>query len=120
MGRVTEDLGAWSGHQPTSCGRLQVHEAASTDTTARAFVFDNLIYRVVGSPPASGASRVERLRWVRKFYRFNLVAIAMVVVFALLGWGTFWWVAAAVIAVIWLIGWASISMQIRREASGGR
>jgi hypothetical protein len=82
-------------------------------------MFDNLIYRVVGAPPASGASSVERLRWVRKFYRFNMIAIAMVVIFALLGWGTFWWVVAAVIAVIWLVGLASISMRIRREASRG-
>jgi hypothetical protein len=82
-------------------------------------MFDNLIYRVVGAPPASGASRVERLRWVRKFYRFNLIAIAMVVIFAVLDGGTFLWVVAAVIAVIWLFGVASISMRIRREASGG-
>jgi hypothetical protein len=79
-----------------------------------------VIYRVVGAPPASGASRVERLRWVRNFYRFGLVAIAMLVIFvALLGDGTFWWVAAAVIAGIWLVGLVSISMQIRREASCG-
>jgi hypothetical protein len=36
-------------------------------------MFDALIYRVVGAPPASGASRVVRLRWVQKFYRFNLL-----------------------------------------------
>jgi hypothetical protein len=106
--------------QSTSSGGLRVYEATSTGAPVRAFLFDNLIYRVVGAPPASGASRAERLRWVRKFYRFGLVAIAMLVIFlALLGAGAFWWVAAAVIAVIWLVGLASISMQIRREASRG-
>jgi hypothetical protein len=82
-------------------------------------MFDNLVYRVVGAPPASGAPRVARLRWVRKFYRFNLAAIAMVVIFALVGGDSFFWVVAAAVAVIWLVGLASISMQIRREASRG-
>jgi hypothetical protein len=78
------------------------------------------IYRVVGARPASGATRGERLRWVRKFYRFNLAAIAVVVIFALLGGGTFLWVVAAVIAGIWASGLASISMSMHREGSAGR
>jgi hypothetical protein len=82
-------------------------------------MFDNLIYRVVGAPPASGSSRVERLRWVRKFYRFNSVVIVVVVIFALLGGGALWWVVAAVSAVVWLVGLVSISLRIRREACRG-
>ena len=50
-------------------------------------MFKELLFRVVGAPPAGGATRVEQLRWVRKFYRFNLAAIAVVVVFALLDGG---------------------------------
>jgi len=78
-----------------------------------------LIYRVVGTPPASGAAREERLRWVRKFYRLNVAAIAVVVICALLAGGAFLWIVAAAGAVMWVGGLATISMSIRREGSGG-
>ncbi len=78
-----------------------------------------LIYRVVGAPPAPGATRSEQLRWIRKFYRLNLAAIAVVVILALAGGGTFVWILAAVGAVMWVGGLASISMSIHREGSSG-
>jgi hypothetical protein len=89
-------------------------------TLDNASILKDLIYRIVGAPPASGATRGERLRWVRKFYRFNLAAIVLVVIFALLGGGTFLWIVAAVMAGIWVSGVASISMSIHREGSGSR
>ena len=80
----------------------------------------NPIYRIVGEPPASGATREEQLRWVRKFYRLTLIAIVVVVIFALLNSSTFLWGIAAVVAVIWASGLASISKSIRRASSGAK
>ncbi len=82
-------------------------------------MFKRLIFRVVGAPPAAGATRVEQLRWVRKFYRLNVAAIVLVVVFALLDGGTFLWIVAAVGVVMCAGGLASISMSINREGSRG-
>ena len=78
-----------------------------------------LIYRVVGEPPPSGAAREERLRWVRKFYRLNLISILLVALFAVLLGGTFLWIVAAVGVVMWAGGLASILMSIRRAGTGG-
>jgi small-conductance mechanosensitive channel len=83
-------------------------------------VLKGLIYRVVGAPPAAGATRKERLCWVRKFYRLNLIAIAVVVLFAVLLGGTFLWIVAAVGTTMWAGGLASITMSIRREEPTSR
>ena len=78
----------------------------------------NPIYRLVGDPPAAGAMREAQLRWVRKFYCLTLIALLMIVIFALLTSSTFLWGVAAAVAVIWACGLASISMSIRRASSG--
>ena len=85
-----------------------------------ASVFKQAINRVVGPPPKPEATRAERLRWVRKFYRFNPVAIVIVVILALLGRDTFLWIVAAAVAVIWLAGLASISLSIHKADSSSR
>lgn len=58
-----------------------------------------LLYRLVGPPPPSGASREDRLRWVRGFYRFSLIAIVLLVILATVTESTFLWVAAATVAL---------------------
>jgi hypothetical protein len=75
------------------------------------------MYHVVGAPPTADATREQRLRWVRKFYRINLAAVVVVVILALVGGGTFWWILAAAIAAISAAGLASISFRIHREHS---
>jgi len=76
-----------------------------------------LIFGVVGSPPTTQATREERLRWVRKFYRLNLVAIAVVVVFAVVDGGTLPWIVAAAGVIWWASGWTAITRSIHREES---
>lgn len=80
-------------------------------------MFKNLLYRLVGAPPPPEASREERLRWVRRFYRFSLIAIVLLVILAAVFESTFLWVAAAAIAVWWVVGLTSISMSIRRSGT---
>ena len=75
------------------------------------------VYRVVGPPPDADATPEERLRWVRRFYRFNVPAVVVVVILALVSGGAFWWILAAATAVISAAGLASISLRIRREHS---
>jgi hypothetical protein len=67
--------------------------------------------RVVGVPPTAEATREERLRWVRKFYRFNLATVVVVLIVALVGGGTFWWILTAAIAVTSAAGLTSISSE---------
>jgi uncharacterized membrane protein YdbT with pleckstrin-like domain len=75
------------------------------------------VYRVVGAPPTADATREERLRWVRKFYRANLVTVVVAVIVALVGGGRLWWILAAAIAVISAAGLADISFRIHRRHS---
>lgn len=75
-----------------------------------------LIYRIVGPPPERGATREQQLRWVRKFYRLNLAAVVIVVVFAVAAGSTFLWIVAAAGAIWWVAGVASVSVSIRRAA----
>src|ERR1700722_5502442 len=51
-------------------------------------VFKELIYRVVGQPPAA-ASRGERLRWIRRFYVFSFVGVIAIAVLAIATGSTF-------------------------------
>jgi FtsH-binding integral membrane protein len=81
-------------------------------------VFKRLVFRVVGSPPDSGADQEARLRWVRKFYRFNLVGLAVVVLLAVVTGSTFLWVLAAVGALMWAGGVLRITWSIRRAHTG--
>jgi hypothetical protein len=94
-----------------------VRAAARVDN---AQVRKRLIHRMLGAPPAAGASRAERLRWIRKCYWWNLVAIAVVVIFALWGRSTFLWIVSMVVAAASIAGFASLSMKIHREESRGR
>lgn len=80
-------------------------------------VFKKLLYRVVGPPPPSEASRKDRLRWVRGFYRFSLLAIVLLVILAAVTGSTFLWVAAAAVGLWWGVGLTSISRSIRRSAT---
>jgi hypothetical protein len=79
-----------------------------------------LIFRVVGKPPGPGPTRRERLRWVRRFCRLGLAAIALDVIFALTNRSAFLWIVAAVLGSIWVVGFAFLSIRIRRMRSTGR
>jgi FtsH-binding integral membrane protein len=81
-------------------------------------VFKRLIFRVVGSPPAPGSDQEARLRWIRRFYRLNLIAIAIVVIVALVTGSSFLWVLAAVVALMWAGGVLRITWSIRRAHAG--
>ncbi len=70
---------------------------------------------MVGSPPTPEATCAERLRWVRKFYRLNLVAIAVVVAFAVVDSGTILWIVAGAGVIWWASGWTGITRSIHRE-----
>ena len=83
-------------------------------------MFTRLVERMLGPPPPAGSSSADRLRWVRRIYRFNWLAIIVVVVFAALGGGTYLWIAAGVVTVAWLAGLASISFNIRRAEARDR
>jgi uncharacterized membrane protein YdbT with pleckstrin-like domain len=80
-------------------------------------MFKSLLYRLVGPPPPSEASREDRLRWVRRFYRFSLIAIVLLVIVAVVTKGTFLWIAAAAVALWWIAGLTSISRSIRRSTT---
>jgi hypothetical protein len=103
------------------CGVLLVFVPPARGTSPP--MYEKLLYRVVGSPPAPGASREARLRWVRRFYRFSLIAVALVAIVVLVAivavvtTSTFLWIAAAAIALWWAVGLASISRSIGRCAA---
>ncbi len=72
--------------------------------------------KLFGVPPGPGAARIERLRWVRRFYLRPLPLVVIVytlgvtsvrspVEWALLGTG----------ALLWIQGFASLSLRIKRE-----
>ena len=82
-------------------------------------MFKSLLYRLVGPPPSSEASREARLRWVRRFYRFSLLAIVLLVILAAMTESTFLWVMAAAVALWWMAGLTSISRSIRRSTIRG-
>jgi uncharacterized membrane protein YdbT with pleckstrin-like domain len=82
-------------------------------------MFTKLVYRLIGAPPPPEASREERLRWVRRFYRVSLVGLVLVAIVAAAASSTFLWIAAAAIAVWWLVGFTSVSLSIRRAATRG-
>jgi hypothetical protein len=81
-------------------------------------VFKRLIFSVTGSPPTPGSDQEARLRWVRKLYRLNLIAIALVVVLALVTGSSFLWVLAVVVALMWAGGVLRITWSIRRAHTG--
>ena len=74
-----------------------------------------LVLRVTGTPPPAGASRDEQLRWVRRFYRVNLIAVLVVVLLALVLGGGFLWIVAGVSAVVSAGGFLATSSRIRRD-----
>ena len=72
--------------------------------------------RLFGKPPSREAPRVEKLRYLRRFYLRPLPVSIPVIVFAvILTWGT-WALAFIAIGVgLWLQGFLSLSRKIRRE-----
>jgi hypothetical protein len=75
---------------------------------------------ILGPPPAAGAPRHERLRWVRGCYLrtlpLSLIVYALVVIYLSAPWD---WLAPVVGALLWLEGYGSLTIRIRRERQQG-
>jgi hypothetical protein len=73
-------------------------------------------FRFLGPPPAAGAPRHERLRWIRGYYirilPLALLTCVLVAVFLSPPWD---WVAPLVGALLWLQGFGSLTLRIRRD-----
>jgi hypothetical protein len=72
--------------------------------------------RIFGPPPARTAERVEKLRWVRRFYTRCGVPLVLMMVIIEAAIGGLGWVMVVFVGclVLELIGLASITRQIRR------
>jgi hypothetical protein len=75
-----------------------------------------IVTKVYGTPPAPGAPKAERLRWVRRTaYLSNLRGILLVTVTAaLVGIGSWFWVLLGISSLCWVIGFVTINVQLRR------
>ena len=73
-------------------------------------------YRFLGEPPASGATRMERLLWLRGFYLrmipLSVAVSAMVALFLPAPWA---WVVPCLSVLLWAQGFVTLNVQIRRE-----
>jgi hypothetical protein len=76
-----------------------------------------LLTKIYGARPARDASKLDRLRYVRRVaYLSNLPGLAVCVAFiAVLLATPLNWVLPLVFGVPWLVGFATINLQIRRE-----
>jgi hypothetical protein len=72
--------------------------------------------RILGPPPVRDAPRIERLRWIRRFYLRQLpVAVIIAVTVAIISPAPIAWAIPVAIAVPWLIGFTTLHFQIQRE-----
>jgi hypothetical protein len=74
------------------------------------------VSRIIGPPPAPGATKRDRLFYARRFYFLGLPTTAVcwtaVALLDIPGWT---WPVMGVFELIWLSGFATLTRQIRRE-----
>lgn len=76
----------------------------------------SVAWRLVGRPPAAGAPRAERLRWLRGVYLKTLALAALpLAAIAISGASTGVWLALGIGALVWLQEFATLLLQLRRE-----
>ena len=83
--------------------------------TTRVGLVVRLATKIWGAAPEPSATRVERLRYVRRIAYLGTTLPMLVVGIPFLAILYFNWVLALVPVVPWLVGFAAINLQIRRE-----